>query len=713
MTNLSLRDHILRRATRFQVMHEQRGHPALARVRAYAQPLPGNAVVFSDLESKVDDVGDGLLAVDESSMSAGFVISSTRRDRHGDVVLPRGCEKSLSDYEKNPQVFFSHKSDCLPIARACTPDGKLALWVSDDKLTSRAYFHGKTQESDDVFGLVAAGYLKATSIGFVPVLGEIIPAALSQDELEAAVAGEGDLDFDLGGVIFKEWNLLEWSVVPVPANPDALRSLLSSTKKLSPAVRKGLEPFATVLRADRRRFFPAARFNEPIRLTTSLHKALTRMPRPDDDFHNPEESPNQSPKPEAGHREEAAQAVILHVSRFHEEAECVQWLEENGFKADTIIAGDEADEPFVALQFDADECDPSTAKRETIENGVEAVFCKRTAASNDDDSHREPYTDRPDGNPGPTELAMSSKINKAGDMLPEGPAGFPEAGTDAELPEDKVGKKPKEKSMPYGAEVHRKMHGHLCAMCGTCEEAMELLEHPKVKKNLEKLHKMCMQQKEALEAFHESEYPDHPLPAAGDEVEEQDSEDGSEEVEDDVGDENEHEDSEAPSLEEEPADDENEDGLIDEEDTESEDDPAADDEASEDDEEDEDEGPKKPFGGKKKPKPKPGKKKPVLADERSVKILKASRSKAITRKDAGVITEAADFLTELSTEDNLKRSQRKACKHYAEEVRGVVSNNAAVSSEVVEERDVSQDIEVLKELAELQEAYYELTGQEL
>ena len=57
--------------------------------------------------------------------------------------------------------------------------------------------------------LWAAGFLNAVSIGFMP---------------KSYTPREGDQ----GGYVFEDWELLEYSIVPVPANQDALRLAMKS-----------------------------------------------------------------------------------------------------------------------------------------------------------------------------------------------------------------------------------------------------------------------------------------------------------------------------------------------------------------------------------------------------------------------------------------------------------------------------------------------------
>ena len=185
--------------------------------------------------------GSKILGFSESEGWADFRISSISRDRHGDVVMPRGCEKFLSEYASNPVVLFAHRSDQFPVALAQKPKTEgapLAVLVEDDAIYSRAFFHLKTQESEDVFKLVCAEVLKGTSIGFAPVVAEFIdPYEQDEDRMQ--------LVFDFGGLVFKEWKLLEYSIVPIPANQDACRSYSSHPTKIKSAfVKSALSHYA-------------------------------------------------------------------------------------------------------------------------------------------------------------------------------------------------------------------------------------------------------------------------------------------------------------------------------------------------------------------------------------------------------------------------------------------------------------------------------------
>lgn len=126
-----------------------------------------------------------------------FTISTGGVDRDGDTINPNGWK--LDAYNKNPVVLFAHDYNSPPVATA------LATWVEDGKLKSRAKFTPKEIYPFGymIYQMYKNGFMKGTSVGFNPIKWKY------SEEREA-------------GIDFEEQELLEWSCVPVPANPEAL-----------------------------------------------------------------------------------------------------------------------------------------------------------------------------------------------------------------------------------------------------------------------------------------------------------------------------------------------------------------------------------------------------------------------------------------------------------------------------------------------------------
>lgn len=134
-----------------------------------------------------------------------FVISTNDVDRDGDVVSVDGWD--LKNYQKNPVVLWAHDYRRLPVGRG--HDVK----VDGGSLRAVAEFAAKevSEFADEVYRMVVGKFLSAVSVGFVP--------------RKWAFSEENGRQF---GIDFLEQELLEFSVVPVPANPNALVSLAAS-----------------------------------------------------------------------------------------------------------------------------------------------------------------------------------------------------------------------------------------------------------------------------------------------------------------------------------------------------------------------------------------------------------------------------------------------------------------------------------------------------
>lgn len=135
-----------------------------------------------------------------------FTISTDSVDRDADTIATRGWR--LAAYRKNPVVLFGHDGRSLPIARASK------IKVEDNALKADAEFITSEVDtsgrSEMIFRMVKEGFLKATSVGFLPLKYEFCDTSEEGNENRQ------------WGIDFKEQELLEFSIVPVPANPECL-----------------------------------------------------------------------------------------------------------------------------------------------------------------------------------------------------------------------------------------------------------------------------------------------------------------------------------------------------------------------------------------------------------------------------------------------------------------------------------------------------------
>ncbi|MEH3121989.1 MAG: phage major capsid protein [Sphingomonas phyllosphaerae] len=126
-----------------------------------------------------------------------FVMSDATVDRMGDVIEQNGWV--LRNFKNNPMALFNHDSD-MPIGRWKN------VRVEGGQLVGELEFgpEGACPITDKMRAFVAAGMMRAVSVGFRPLVAEPL---------------EGS---KVGGVRFKASELMECSLVSIPANPNAL-----------------------------------------------------------------------------------------------------------------------------------------------------------------------------------------------------------------------------------------------------------------------------------------------------------------------------------------------------------------------------------------------------------------------------------------------------------------------------------------------------------
>lgn len=158
-----------------------------------AGKVEGDAAVRASFDTEIK------ASEDEGSRSVGFTISTDSVDRMGDTIDQAGWQ--LEAYRKNPVVLWAHDSSSLPVGKAPK------IWLEKSKLKADAEFtpKGMARFNDTVFDMVKGGFLNATSVGFAP--------------LKYAFVDDPNRKW---GIDFMEQELLEFSIVPVPANAEAL-----------------------------------------------------------------------------------------------------------------------------------------------------------------------------------------------------------------------------------------------------------------------------------------------------------------------------------------------------------------------------------------------------------------------------------------------------------------------------------------------------------
>lgn len=120
------------------------------------------------------------------------VASSGTTDRHGEIISPEGWD--LKNFKKNPVLLWSHDHLTPAIGKATK------IWLEGEASKAKLMFKGVFQEITDegkaAKALVEEGILKTFSVGFLPS--------------------------EMDGNTYTKQELLEISLVNVPANPDAM-----------------------------------------------------------------------------------------------------------------------------------------------------------------------------------------------------------------------------------------------------------------------------------------------------------------------------------------------------------------------------------------------------------------------------------------------------------------------------------------------------------
>jgi HK97 family phage prohead protease len=154
-----------------------------------------------------------------SSETSGleFVLSDATPDRMGDVIVSDGWD--LTNFKKNPVALFNHNSN-FPIGKWKN------LRVHNGSLRGHLDLakKGTSQRIDEIISLVEQGILRAVSVGFLTTKSE--PLKKSGGSVSIGTPG---------GLRYLGQELVETSLVAIPANPNSL-AVAKSLKISAPTV---------------------------------------------------------------------------------------------------------------------------------------------------------------------------------------------------------------------------------------------------------------------------------------------------------------------------------------------------------------------------------------------------------------------------------------------------------------------------------------------
>jgi len=140
------------------------------------------------------------ISVEGKERTERFCFSDGSVDRMGDTIDPNGWD--TVDFLNNPVALWAHDSSAPPIGGASNLAVEAGRLMGDIEFASADVY----PFADTIYRLVRGKFLRAVSVGFIP--------------LEYSFVEDKDRPW---GIDFKRQSLLEISICPVPANPNALQ----------------------------------------------------------------------------------------------------------------------------------------------------------------------------------------------------------------------------------------------------------------------------------------------------------------------------------------------------------------------------------------------------------------------------------------------------------------------------------------------------------
>jgi phage head maturation protease len=141
-----------------------------------------------------------------------FKASDDTCDRYDEVILPAGWK--FDDFIKNPVMMQFHDYNSWPIGKV------VAVGIVGNALMVDAEFDPPEidESADLIFRKVVHGTVKSGSVGFIPheyaLPGQVKSKALFDQYPKARK-------------IYTSQSLLEWTICPIPANPNALAASMA------------------------------------------------------------------------------------------------------------------------------------------------------------------------------------------------------------------------------------------------------------------------------------------------------------------------------------------------------------------------------------------------------------------------------------------------------------------------------------------------------
>jgi|GEM_PF-7019774 len=149
-------------------------------------------------------------------------ISTVSIDTYGEVMLPKGAQ--LKYYKKNPMVLWAH--DYREPENVMGTN--LKIEASDTGLMALTQFALSEEKAARVYRLYKGKHLRMWSVGFIPIKGVKPEPKKPKKDADLEKLYEWLPNPEEVQWVHQKWRLLEYSAVPVGANPDALTVAVKS-----------------------------------------------------------------------------------------------------------------------------------------------------------------------------------------------------------------------------------------------------------------------------------------------------------------------------------------------------------------------------------------------------------------------------------------------------------------------------------------------------
>jgi len=171
-------------------------------------------------------------SLEEGERAAIRYISTRDVDRDREVLVPKGA--MMDHFQLAPQVLWGHDYSLPPIGKA--------EWVAvDDYGLKSKTVYAETERAEEVWQLVKGGFLSTASVGFLPIERTFKgQQGWAQTVEKLNRAWQTDLEAAGAEIVTTKWSLLEYSDVPVPANPYALVTAIAKGLNIQPEMLEAL-----------------------------------------------------------------------------------------------------------------------------------------------------------------------------------------------------------------------------------------------------------------------------------------------------------------------------------------------------------------------------------------------------------------------------------------------------------------------------------------